>query len=1041
ERVARMSAEIRRMDANRMLPGWNYCRFFLLKEPLIQLHRLLGLRAEALAQYDELEAVFAQLLAARSLAWFSPRFGGDQPQDDLGDLLLDTSRRAYHAMLADNSISMFDFRSYLFACQCRLLRDDARYEELAARARRFIPAFAGAMREPGSGRSAAFVAAWTYGACQSIVGVVEGALPQSIAQNHALAAAKAGFLADARRQLDALGAMSGRLPAELCGPAAPDGPSHAPREPLAVSNPVLAEALGSDARFDQIYARTCEQAAQYYAECGRRRFARQMHADVARLLAGRGRWADAARVLGPLAEPRADASAGASADASADAPLVELLAACFRHLRRPRDCLRLLLRLLHGPRLPEPKRAEYSRMLAETTGDVCDGTDGVPNATGSVPNATGSVPNATNTATNAANTATNAANTATNAAGDVLDARHVFRAENLSAAASALGAGISATIVSALAADVTGVVEATAEARSAGGRRLTVQLRSAAAPATTLRPGRNTVRLAWPAALSVAGRLRITAVHVIVARTRFAAMAPPAPAAVRLPADPCAPLVAVLAHAAAAQGSAALSLCVRVQKSAALAGLRVRLFDSAGCAMAVRQADSAAAVAVDSSGALVFRGPLGCDGAPVRVRAVLGAEHPAGTVTVWAEYRLAAEKERLQVAVSAGFVDLRPPLRLDACLRSACAPGREMLLVRVQCLGVSPVRIGRVAGVACAWRGFLRPGECISATVGADADAPADIEASFETLTDVVSAMASGLLDSGLADSGLVDSDHMDSDHTSSDHNTDSGHTNTGHTNTGHTNADHTNADHTNADHTNADHTNTDHTNADHTNSLLADKTLFSLSEPFVRAMVADHITISLDWAATLAAGRPVLPDFDARSLSGLQPRDIPPLRRLLADIHAALTAAPLPAALDNPRRTLTMPLPTAATTAAADKTAAAGFKSETLSVALADNARFCHVFEPVRMSVQCEWSNSNEADVAVVCDPDEWLVAGPVRGIVRGIAWFTLVPLKVGFMLLPEVKSADSQRPLLPVVFAYRRVCVLPNPRVSTVYTVPIPV
>ncbi|KAJ1887035.1 hypothetical protein LPJ66_009328, partial [Kickxella alabastrina] len=1012
ERVARMSAEIRRMDANRMLPGWNYCRFFLLKEPLIQLHQLLGLRAEALAQYDELEAVFAQLLAARSLAWFSPRFGGDRPQDDLGDLLLDTSRRAYHAMLADNSISMFDFRSYLFACQCRLLRDDARYEELAARARRFIPAFTGAMREPGSGRSAAFVAAWTYGACQSIVGVFEGALPQSIAQNHALAAAKAEFLADARRQLDALGAMSGRLPSECCGPAALGAPSHALHEPpLAVSNPVLAEALGSDARFDQIYARTCEQAAQYYAECGRRRFARQMHADVARLLGGRGRWADAARVLEPLVEPRADASV--------DAPLVELLAHCFRHLRRPRDCLRLLLRLLHEPRLPEPKRAEYSRMLAETTGDVCDGTDGVLDGTDGMLDGTDGVPNPTNTATNATNTATNAT-------GGVLDARHVFRAENLSAAASALGAGISATIVSALAADVTGIIEATAEARSTGGHRLAVQLRSAAALAITLRPGRNTVRLAWPATLSVAGRLRITAVHVIVARTRFAAMGPPAPAAVRLPADPCAPLVSVLAHAAAAQGSAALSLCVRVQKSAVLAGLRVRLFDSAGCAMAVRQADSAVAVAVDSSGALVFRGPLGCDDAPVQVRAVLGAEHPAGTVTVWTEYRLAAEKERLQVAVSAGFVDLRPPLRLDACLRSACAPGREMMLVRAQCLGVSPVRIGRVAGVACAWRGFLRPGECISATVDADAD----IEASFETLTDVVSAMASGLLDCGLADSGLVDNGLADSGLVDSDH-TDSGHTDSGHTDSGHTDSG--------------------HTNSDHTNSLLADRTLFSLSEPFVRAMVADHITTSLDWAATLAAGRPVLPDFDARSLSGLQPHDIPPLRRLLADIHAALTAAPLPAAVDNPRRTLTMPLPITTTTtttttitttaAAADKTAAAGFKSEKFSVALADNARFCHVFEPVRMSVQCEWSNGNEVDVEVVCDPDDWLVAGPVRGIVRGIAWFTLVPLKVGFMLLPEVKSADAQRPVLPVVFAYRRVCVLPNPRVSTVYTVPIPV
>ncbi|KAJ2625023.1 hypothetical protein GGF44_005217, partial [Coemansia sp. RSA 1694] len=37
ERVAGLADEMRRMDANRMLPGWNFCRFFVLKEGVVRL--------------------------------------------------------------------------------------------------------------------------------------------------------------------------------------------------------------------------------------------------------------------------------------------------------------------------------------------------------------------------------------------------------------------------------------------------------------------------------------------------------------------------------------------------------------------------------------------------------------------------------------------------------------------------------------------------------------------------------------------------------------------------------------------------------------------------------------------------------------------------------------------------------------------------------------------------------------------------------------------------------------------------------------------
>ncbi|KAJ2479223.1 hypothetical protein EV174_004082 [Coemansia sp. RSA 2320] len=276
ERVEAVAEETRRMDANRMLPGWNYGKFFVVKEGVVRLYRAMGLREEALAQYDELEAVYFQLVESQRLSWFSS-FGGTAEGDDYSDVL-NTEKRAYRRQMVENSISVFDFRMYLFGCQSQLLVGLGRFGELAERAQRFVAAFARTMREPGAGVGAAFVRAWTFSTLMNVAQILEGA--GDGAEERALAAAKAELLAGARRQLDALRADASGCP-------------H-------ISNPVLAAALASAARFDQVYVRTCEQAAQYYAASGRRRLARAMQADVARLLAAREQWADAARVLRAL---------------------------------------------------------------------------------------------------------------------------------------------------------------------------------------------------------------------------------------------------------------------------------------------------------------------------------------------------------------------------------------------------------------------------------------------------------------------------------------------------------------------------------------------------------------------------------------------------------------------------------------------------------------------------------------------------------------------------------------------------------------------
>lgn len=62
QNVMTFEEDIRRLDSQRQMPGWNYCTFFILKEGLTNAYEMMNLHEEALRQYDELEASFFQIL-------------------------------------------------------------------------------------------------------------------------------------------------------------------------------------------------------------------------------------------------------------------------------------------------------------------------------------------------------------------------------------------------------------------------------------------------------------------------------------------------------------------------------------------------------------------------------------------------------------------------------------------------------------------------------------------------------------------------------------------------------------------------------------------------------------------------------------------------------------------------------------------------------------------------------------------------------------------------------------------------------------------
>lgn len=128
----------------------------------------MNLLEEAQIQYDELEASFFQVLKGgglfhsrhrditdeifyvhsaieKNLSWFG-HLGGTALNDDSAPLLSIT-KKPYRDMMLSNTITIFDFRSYLMARQCALLARLGRIAHAAGKAARFVTTFARTLRE------------------------------------------------------------------------------------------------------------------------------------------------------------------------------------------------------------------------------------------------------------------------------------------------------------------------------------------------------------------------------------------------------------------------------------------------------------------------------------------------------------------------------------------------------------------------------------------------------------------------------------------------------------------------------------------------------------------------------------------------------------------------------------------------------------------------------------------------------------------------------------------------------------------------------
>jgi hypothetical protein len=160
-RVGQYEEDIREKDAQRTLPGWNFCTFFVLKEGLGRGFESVGLVEDALVGYDELsvgldaiirdqttgtsgaalsflpftEDLKQQALRARMGILTEMGISASSDTEEAIDLQstsdavdfedheipLNASKKRYRELILSNDISIFDFRCYVFARQLSLL--------------------------------------------------------------------------------------------------------------------------------------------------------------------------------------------------------------------------------------------------------------------------------------------------------------------------------------------------------------------------------------------------------------------------------------------------------------------------------------------------------------------------------------------------------------------------------------------------------------------------------------------------------------------------------------------------------------------------------------------------------------------------------------------------------------------------------------------------------------------------------------------------------------------------------------------------------
>lgn len=123
----------RREERNKQ--DWDFCNYFLLQEQLAFVLEMLSLHSDALVQYDELDAMF-NLFVMNTMYGEKPKWMKifEKPLNNLrGITMCKKEMQEARQKIVDESVTLIEFRNYLFQRQCILLNALGYQFEIAQR--------------------------------------------------------------------------------------------------------------------------------------------------------------------------------------------------------------------------------------------------------------------------------------------------------------------------------------------------------------------------------------------------------------------------------------------------------------------------------------------------------------------------------------------------------------------------------------------------------------------------------------------------------------------------------------------------------------------------------------------------------------------------------------------------------------------------------------------------------------------------------------------------------------------------------------------
>ncbi|KAH6578982.1 hypothetical protein BASA61_010562 [Batrachochytrium salamandrivorans] len=333
QQVAQYEDDTRRLEQQRMMPGWNYCQYFILKEAIAHTYELAKFYEEALLHYDELEATFYQTLTEQGAPWFH-KFGGVEPGDDFSDVL-NLNRKPYRNMIIQNQITIFDFREYLFSRQCRLILLLQSAADVCHRTKVFAVSFAGTLREYEVSLVPNFRESWLYSLCMRIVCECDVVFNVATLPEHTIQvyeALRAELIQISRLQLDHIGRKNMlytnplneniSIPVDTSALSTGSLTDHRP-----ITTPELVLACSSIDCFGELYERITLLSLQGFNASGRSRSALALQADLAFWYFFRGNYERAAELWEALAFKHSETGWH-----QIEIVIIERLAKCYREL-------------------------------------------------------------------------------------------------------------------------------------------------------------------------------------------------------------------------------------------------------------------------------------------------------------------------------------------------------------------------------------------------------------------------------------------------------------------------------------------------------------------------------------------------------------------------------------------------------------------------------------------------------------------------------------------------------------------------------------